>query len=95
MGEKIIIFDTTLRDGEQSPGVSLTFEDKVEIARQLSLLGVDTIEAGFPASSSPLISSKWDLLSAFQHGSGQNRELARKVQNYLLCLRLEPCLVRR
>jgi 2-isopropylmalate synthase len=54
MGTKssqIRIFDTTLRDGEQSPGVSLTFEDKVEIARQLSRLGVDTIEAGFPASS--------------------------------------------
>ncbi|MBT0158769.1 2-isopropylmalate synthase [Candidatus Bathyarchaeota archaeon A05DMB-2] len=47
----IRIFDTTLRDGEQTPGVSLTFEDKIEIARQLSLLGVDTIEAGFPASS--------------------------------------------
>jgi 2-isopropylmalate synthase len=47
----IRIFDTTLRDGEQSPGVSLTFEDKVEIAKQLSLLGVDSIEAGFPASS--------------------------------------------
>jgi len=49
--DQIRIFDTTLRDGEQSPGVSLTFDDKVEIARQLSLLGVDTIEAGFPASS--------------------------------------------
>jgi 2-isopropylmalate synthase len=48
---KIRIFDTTLRDGEQSPGVSLTLDDKVEIAKQLSLLGVDTIEAGFPASS--------------------------------------------
>src|SRR5512139_1765571 len=48
---QIRIFDTTLRDGEQSPGVSLTFEDKIEIARQLSLLGVDSIEAGFPASS--------------------------------------------
>jgi len=48
---QIRIFDTTLRDGEQSPGVSLTFEDKIEIARQLNLLGVDSIEAGFPASS--------------------------------------------
>ncbi|HKZ87839.1 MAG TPA: 2-isopropylmalate synthase [Candidatus Bathyarchaeia archaeon] len=47
----IRIFDTTLRDGEQSPGVSLTHEDKIEIARQLSLLGVDELEAGFPASS--------------------------------------------
>jgi 2-isopropylmalate synthase len=48
---RIRIFDTTLRDGEQSPGVSLTFDDKVEIAKKLSLLGVDSIEAGFPASS--------------------------------------------
>jgi len=47
----IRIFDTTLRDGEQTPGASLTFDDKLEIARQLSLLGVDSIEAGFPASS--------------------------------------------
>jgi len=45
------IFDTTLRDGEQSPGASLTSAEKLEIARQLSKLGVDIIEAGFPAAS--------------------------------------------
>ena len=45
--EKVIIFDTTLRDGEQSPGVALTAADKMEIARQLERLGVDIIEAGF------------------------------------------------
>lgn len=50
--EKYIrIFDTTLRDGEQTPGVSLTIEDKIEIARQLNKLGVDVIEAGSPMSS--------------------------------------------
>lgn len=48
---KIHIFDTTLRDGEQSPGASLTPEEKLKIARQLELLNVDVIEAGFPASS--------------------------------------------
>ena len=48
---QIRIFDTTLRDGEQSPGVSLTLDDKIEIAKQLGVLGVDSIEAGFPASS--------------------------------------------
>ena len=49
--KQIRIFDTTLRDGEQTPGVSLTSDDKIEIARQLSKLGVDVIEAGFPSSS--------------------------------------------
>ncbi len=48
---KIHIFDTTLRDGEQSPGASLTPEEKLECARQLERLNVDVIEAGFPASS--------------------------------------------
>jgi 2-isopropylmalate synthase len=49
--KRVLIFDTTLRDGEQSPGASLTSVEKLEIARQLALLGVDVIEAGFPAAS--------------------------------------------
>ncbi len=48
---KINVFDTTLRDGEQSAGINLNFEEKLEIARQLERLNVDIIEAGFPASS--------------------------------------------
>ena len=48
---KIIIFDTTLRDGEQSPGASLNAREKLEIARQLKALNVDVIEAGFPIAS--------------------------------------------
>lgn len=51
MATLIQIFDTTLRDGEQSPGASLNGEQKLEIARQLERLGVDVIEAGFPISS--------------------------------------------
>src|ERR1051325_7974707 len=51
MATRIYIFDTTLRDGEQSPGASLNVHEKVEIARQLERLGVDVIEAGFPISS--------------------------------------------
>lgn len=47
----VIFFDTTLRDGEQSPGATLSSAEKLEIARQLSALGVDVIEAGFPAAS--------------------------------------------
>src|SRR6201746_1607801 len=49
--ETVRIFDTTLRDGEQSPGATLTLLEKVEIARQLESMGVDIIEAGFPVSS--------------------------------------------
>ena len=48
---RIIIFDTTLRDGEQSPGISLNVAEKLEIAHQLARLGVDVIEAGFPIAS--------------------------------------------
>lgn len=51
MSEKLIIFDTTLRDGEQSPGASMTREEKLRIAKQLEKLRVDVIEAGFAASS--------------------------------------------
>src|SRR5512147_787700 len=51
MGIIIKIFDTTLRDGEQSPGASMNTSEKIEIARQLVRLGVDVIEAGFPISS--------------------------------------------
>jgi 2-isopropylmalate synthase len=49
--DRVIIFDTTLRDGEQSPGASLNVEEKLQAARQLAELGVDVIEAGFPVSS--------------------------------------------
>ncbi len=51
MAKKIIIFDTTLRDGEQSPGASLNSKEKVQIARHLQMLQVDVIEAGFPYAS--------------------------------------------
>ena len=49
--EKLIIFDTTMRDGEQSPGASMTKEDKIQIAKALEALRVDVMEAGFPAAS--------------------------------------------
>ena len=51
MTDKLIIFDTTLRDGEQSPGASMTRDEKVRIAKQLERMRVDVIEAGFPAAS--------------------------------------------
>ena len=51
MSEKIYIFDTTLRDGEQSPGASMNMQEKFRLAQQLVLLNVDVIEAGFPIAS--------------------------------------------
>lgn len=54
------VFDTTLRDGEQSPGISLNLKEKVEIAEQLERLGVDVIEAGFPVSSE----GEWEAVRA-------------------------------
>ncbi len=65
------IFDTTLRDGEQSPGASMTAPEKLEIARQLAKLGVDVIEAGFP------ISSRGDFESV--------RQIAREVKGPVIC----------
>jgi len=49
--ERVKIFDTTLRDGEQSPGCTMTAEEKMQVARQLARMGVDVIEAGFPFAS--------------------------------------------
>ncbi|HEO64152.1 MAG TPA: 2-isopropylmalate synthase [Candidatus Omnitrophica bacterium] len=69
--EKIIIFDTTLRDGEQSPGASLQKNEKLEIAHQLAKLGVDVIEAGFPISSP-------DDFNAV-------KEVAKKIKGPVIC----------
>ena len=51
MTDRVLVFDTTLRDGEQSPGATMTENEKIEVARQLTRLGVDIIEAGFPNAS--------------------------------------------
>ncbi len=51
MSDKVFIFDTTLRDGEQSPGATMNMQEKIRLARQLETLGVDIMEAGFPAAS--------------------------------------------
>ncbi len=69
--EKIIIFDTTLRDGEQAPGASLNPQQKLEIAFQLEKLGVDVIEAGFPVAS---------------HGDFQAvNEISKKIKQSAVC----------
>jgi 2-isopropylmalate synthase len=69
--DHVKIFDTTLRDGEQSPGISLNRQEKVEIAHQLSRLGVDVIEAGFP------ITSPGDFEAV--------QAIAREVQGPVIC----------
>ena len=51
MTDRLIVFDTTMRDGEQSPGASMTREEKLRIGKQLERMRVDVIEAGFPAAS--------------------------------------------
>ena len=51
MSDRVRIFDTTLRDGEQSPGATMNLQEKLRLAHQLEVLGVDCLEAGFPASS--------------------------------------------
>ncbi len=71
MEDKVRIFDTTLRDGEQSPGISLSVRDKLEIAEQLARMGVDVIEAGFP------ITSQGDFEAV--------RAIARQVRDISVC----------
>lgn len=68
---RILIFDTTLRDGEQSPGASMNLEEKLRIANALAELGVDVIEAGFP------IASKGDFEAV--------QEIAKKVTGPVIC----------
>jgi len=69
--EKVIIFDTTLRDGEQAPGASLNEQEKLEVAQALAKLGVDVIEAGFP------ISSKGDFNSV--------KAIAKTIKGPIIC----------
>lgn len=69
--QKIVIFDTTLRDGEQSPGASMTIEEKIQMAHQLKELGVDVIEAGFP------VISEGDFKAV--------SEIAKQVQGPTIC----------
>ena len=68
---RVIIFDTTMRDGEQSPGASMTKEEKLRLARQLEKLGVDVIEAGFAAASE----GDWEAV----------HEIAKTVKNSTVC----------
>jgi 2-isopropylmalate synthase len=80
--ERLIIFDTTLRDGEQCPGASMNNKEKLEIARQLSLLKVDVIEAGFPAASPGDFESVLQIASEIKGSSvaGLARALEKDIE---------------
>jgi 2-isopropylmalate synthase len=69
--DRVVIFDTTLRDGEQCPGATMTHEEKLEVAELLDTMGVDIIEAGFP------IASEGDFLAV--------QEIARRTKNSVVC----------
>jgi 2-isopropylmalate synthase len=69
--QRVIVFDTTLRDGEQSPGAAMTLEEKIEVAEFLDAMGVDIIEAGFPVSSI----GDFDAV----------REVSARVKNAVVC----------
>src|SRR3990167_6046882 len=80
--EKLIIFDTTMRDGEQSPGASMTKDDKLRIARQLERMRVDVIEAGFPAASNGDFESVKAVASSIKDSTvcGLARALERDIE---------------
>ncbi|MET0381901.1 MAG: 2-isopropylmalate synthase [Burkholderiaceae bacterium] len=86
MTDKLFIFDTTLRDGEQSPGASMTREEKLRIARQLERLRVDVIEAGFPASSNGDFEAVKAIASAIKDSTvcglarANDRDIARTAE---------------
>ena len=79
MTDKLIIFDTTLRDGEQNPGASMTREEKVRIAKQLERMRVDVIEAGFPAASNGDFESVKAVADAIRDSTVCG--LARAIEN--------------
>src|SRR5438045_8818354 len=69
--DRVVIFDTTLRDGEQSPGATMTHDEKLQVAELLDEMGVDIIEAGFP------IASEGDFAAV--------NEIAKRTKNAVIC----------
>ncbi len=70
MKDHVTIFDTTLRDGEQSPGASMNIAEKLRLARQLEKLGVDVMEAGFSASLPRDFEPVYTISEALRNGRG-------------------------
>ena len=90
MADKLFIFDTTLRDGEQVPGCQLNTIEKIEVARALEALGVDVIEAGFPVSSPGDFNSvrelskavTWPTICALTRAVEKDSEVAADALKY-------------
>jgi len=78
MSNRVIIFDTTLRDGEQSPGATMNEQEKIRLAKQLEGMGVDVIEAGFPAASKGDFQAVQAIAAAVK--DSQIAGLARAIQ---------------
>ena len=81
MADRVRIFDTTLRDGEQSPGAAMTSAEKLEVARALARLGVDIIEAGFPAASPDDLAAVKQIADAVADSGATVCALARASKN--------------
>ena len=83
--DEIYIFDTTLRDGEQTPGVSLSVDEKIQIAQKLNNMGVDKIEVGFPAASKGEVEAclKINSLDLDSKLAGLSRSLKKDVDTFL------------
>jgi isopropylmalate/homocitrate/citramalate synthase len=80
---RITVFDTTLRDGEQSPGCSMNQQEKLRLAHQLDRLGVDVIEAGFPiASDGDRLSPGWRALVALTSSAPGRLCSTRRVRGF-------------
>ncbi len=79
--QSVVIFDTTLRDGEQSPGASMTFEEKLQVADLLDAMGVDIIEAGFPVTSEGDFEAVSAIAKTLKHASvaGLARAAAKDI----------------
>ena len=83
--KRITIFDTTLRDGEQSPGCSMNVQEKLHLAQQLDRLGVDVIEAGFPIASDgdfeavQRIAASVRVASSGENSTSAHKDLARRT----------------
>ena len=89
MGRTVKIFDTTLRDGEQSPGCSMNLNEKIEVAKQLEALKVDIIEAGF-AAASPGDAAAIAAIADTVRGATICYEMSASLVGSEMCIRDRP-----